>query len=94
MSEMKIFFTYFCGFGRFFFLNCFSFECFSRHCNLRAIYKTYLGIGFQMFNYLILDLNDAVNDEEILETCENCNVTIPKSLILRHIGHVKYKVLG
>ena len=35
---------------------------------------------------LYLDLNDEANEEE---TCENCNLTRPKTQILLHIGQTK-----
>ena len=36
--------------------------------------------------FLYLDLNDEANEEE---TCENCNLTRPKTQILIHIGQTK-----
>ena len=36
-----------------------------------------------------LDFNDEANEEEILETCENCDLTEPKTSILIHIGNTK-----
>ena len=39
-----------------------------------------------MFTLLYLDLNDEANEEE---TCENCNLTKPKTQILIHIGETK-----
>ena len=39
-----------------------------------------------MFTPLYLDLNDEANEEE---TCEFCNLTKPKTQILKHIGQTK-----
>ena len=39
-----------------------------------------------MFTLLYLDLNDEANEEE---TCEFCNLTKPKTQILKHIGQTK-----
>ena len=41
---------------------------------------------FFVFTLLYLDLNDEANEEE---TCENCNLTKPKTEILVHIGKTK-----
>ena len=41
-----------------------------------------------LFTLLNLDLNDEVNKEEE-ETCENCNLTKPKTAILIHIGQTR-----
>ena len=39
--------------------------------------------------YSFLDFNDEANEEEILETCKNCDLTEPKASILIHIGNTK-----
>ena len=60
----------------------------SKTINLRCFWAYFLGI-FIAGVCFFLDFNDEANEEEILETCENCDLTEPKTSILIHIGNTK-----
>ena len=75
----------FCGFAGIFqaFFLTIHFGCFE------SIFWGYLLQVFFFGVYSFLDFNDEANEEEILETCENCDLTEPKTSILIHIGNTK-----